>query len=309
MITPSYLRPNDTIGIVATGRRVSPDDIEQSLEIIKRWGVQLKLSPHIYSTQHSYLAGVDDERLPDLQAMLDDPTIKAIVCARGGYGTVRILDQIDFNGFRKNPKWIAGFSDITALHQSLFVRGFQSIHGSMPIQFPRDTTGQSVESLRQALFGEIAQPIVATANAANRPGVATGRVVGGNLSLLASVMGTADAPDTTGAILVIEEIGEYWYKIDRMIVQLMRAGKFDKLAGLVLGYFTDMTDDAAISFGEKVERIIHNHTKQFNFPIGFNFPTGHENPNIAWKHGSVMELRVTAQGSWLTPVNEPVKGS
>ncbi len=304
MIQPPFLQPTDTIGIVATGRRVSPADIEKSLDIFKSWGLQVKLSPNIFSTQHSYLAGVDNERLPDLQAMLDDPTIKAIICARGGYGTARILDQIDFTGFRKSPKWVVGFSDITALHQSLFVRGFQSIHGPMPIQFSREDADLSIESLRQILFGTTPQ-IVAPGNAANKPGVATGRMVGGNLSLLSSVLGTADAPDTTGAILVIEEIGEYWYKIDRMIVQLKRAGKFDKLAGLVIGYFTDMTDDAAISFGEKIERIVHNHTRQFNFPIGFNFPAGHENPNIAWKHGSYMQLQVTLNGSTLTPISEP----
>jgi len=304
MIRPPYLKPNDTIAIVATGRRVAPADIEKALDIFKSWGLQIKLSPNIFSTQHSYLAGVDDERLPDLQAMLDDPDIKAIICARGGYGTARILEEIDFTAFRKSPKWIAGFSDITALHQSLFVRGFQSIHGAMPIQFSKDDAGLSIESLRQVLFGTT-QEIVAPGNANNKPGVATGRIVGGNLSLLSSVLGTADAPDTTDAILVIEEIGEYWYKIDRMIVQLKRSGKFDKLAGLVIGYFTDMADDATISFGEKIERIVRNHTKQFKFPIGFNFPIGHENPNMSWKHGSLMQLQVTPNGSSLTPVNEP----
>lgn len=304
MIQPPYLRAGDTVGIVATGRRVTPADIDPAFATIKQWGLQLKLSPHLYSTQHSYLAGVDNERLPDLQAMLDDPGIHAIICARGGYGTARILDQLDFSNFIKKPKWIAGFSDITALHQRLLAIGHQSIHGTMPILFSRENAGPSVESLRLALFGT-SQKIEAPGNESNRPGQATGRIMGGNLSLLTSVMGTPDEPDTTDGILVIEEIDEYWYKIDRMMVQLKRAGKFARLAGLVIGYFTDIKDDASISFGEKIERIVLHHTREYTFPVAFNFPTGHENPNFAWKHGSNMQLDVSLNGSSLREISEP----
>lgn len=303
MIQPPYLCAGDTIGIVATGKKVTSGDIEQSFAVFKRWGLTLRLSRHLYSTAHPYLAGVDNERLPDLQAMLDDPTIKAIICARGGYGTARILDQLDFSAFRKNPKWIVGFSDITALHQSLLTRGYQSIHGAMPILFAGPNAEPSIESLRLALFGE-SQIISAPANPFNKPGQAMGRIMGGNLSLLASVLGTADEPDTTAGILVIEEIDEYWYKVDRMIVQLKRAGKFEKLAGLIIGYFTGIKDDTSVGFGEKIEHIVLHHTRDYTFPVAFNFPTGHENPNFSWKHGRTMRLDVTDLGSSLREISE-----
>jgi muramoyltetrapeptide carboxypeptidase len=298
MKRPPSLRKGDRVGIVAPGRKVKPSDIENAVMILSAWGLEVKLATHLFSGMHSYLAGTDEQRLADLQGMLDDPSIKAIICARGGYGTTRILDRLDFQSFEKSPKWIAGFSDITALHLKLAVLGYESIHSTMPILFPKPDSRESVESLNRALFGTpgtlIASPGI------NRPGKATALVVGGNLSLIADALGTASEPDTDGKILIIEEIDEYRYRIDRMFTQLKRAGKLENLAGLVVGHFTDIKD-TEVSFGETVEEIILHQVRDYSFPVGFGFPLGHENPNLAWIHGSTMQLSVSPEGAMLVP--------
>lgn len=307
MQQPPFLRNGDKIAIVATGRKVKLRDVETAVKIFSSWKLNVTLAPHLFSDGHPYLAGTDEQRLTDLQNAMNDPTIRAIICARGGYGTTRILDRIDFSGFVKDPKWIAGFSDVTALHLALSRLGYESIHGTMPILFSKSDSQESIESLRKILFGE-AHVLTAKADEKNKPGEGTGEVIGGNLSLIADALGTRSEPDTAGKILVIEEIDEYLYRVDRMVTQLKRASKLEKLAGLVVGHLTDMKD-TELSFGESVENIIRYQTKDYSFPIAFGFPIGHENPNFAWRHGSTMRLTVSPEGSTfeLVPLSNEVK--
>lgn len=291
MITPPSIQSGDTIGIVACGRKVSLHDIEAALTIFKSWGLKIELAKNIFSNDHSYLAGTDAQRLSDFQSMIDNPSIKTIICARGGYGSTRIVDDIDFAPLMKNPKWIVGFSDITAIHLKLLSLGIKGVHGTMPIMFSKATSLHSIESLKNTLF-TIPDSLHSAEHVLNKEGTSKGELIGGNLSLIVESLGTSSEPDTTGNILVIEEIEEYRYKIDRMINQLKRAGKLDKLAGIVVGHMTNILDDA-LSFNETAENIIYNHTQGFNYPVAFQFPIGHENPNLAWVHGATATLTVT----------------
>lgn len=299
MITPPFLKPGDKIGIVAPGRKISVEEVSAASAIMQAWGVNVVCSTNLFSKAHGYLAGSDQERISDIQQFVDDPDIKAIICARGGYGTTRILDDIDLSPLLKNPKWIVGFSDITALHLRLSKLGISSIHSTMPIFFPRPDSGPSVESLWTALKGDI-PGIFAAPDQMNKHGEATGQVMGGNLSLIVDAIGTSTDPDTTGKILVLEEIDEYTYKIDRMLMHLKRSGKLDNLAGLVIGHMTDIREPE-LPFGQTIKDIIGEKMSGQQYPVAFNFPVGHENPNLAWVHGSVMTLNVTVHGSQLEP--------
>lgn len=300
MVSPPFLKAGDTVGIAAPGKKIGLQDVEAAATIINAWGMSVVLSNNLQSDAHGYLAGSDKERLDDFQQLLDDNEIKAIICARGGYGTTRILDQIDFSPMLQNPKWIVGFSDITALHLRLNKLGVESIHGTMPVFFSRADSSSSVESLRDALSGR-RNLISAIPNRNNRNGIATGQVIGGNLSLIADSIGTSSDPDTKGKILVLEEIDEYTYKIDRMLTHLKRSGKLDDLAGLVIGHMTDIKEPE-LPFGQVIEEIVREKTARQKYPVAFNFPIGHENPNVAWVHGSTMTLNVTVDGSQLEPV-------
>lgn len=299
MISPPLLRDGDKIAIVATGRKVSIDDVEISRMVFTSWGLKVLNAPHLHSGSHSYLAATDAQRIADFQQMINNPEIKAIVCARGGYGTTRIIDSIDFFALQKNPKWIIGFSDVTAIHLKLLKLGFKSIHATMPILFSNPASNSSVESLRAALTGESGR-IAAVSNKNNKLGKRTAPVIGGNLSLVVDSIGTSSDPDMAGKILVLEEIDEYMYKVDRMLMHLRRSGKLENLAGLIIGHMTDIKQPE-IAFGESVEEIVLSKIGEKNFPVAFNFPIGHENPNLAWIHGSVMTLHVTETGSELFP--------
>jgi muramoyltetrapeptide carboxypeptidase len=297
MISPKSLKAGDKVGIVATARKVTEEHVEPAVREFEKWGLQVILSPYLYRSGHSYLAGTDENRIAGVQQFLDDPEIAAIICARGGYGTTRIIDNVDFTEFKKYPKWIVGFSDVTALHLKLSSLGFESIHGTMPVLFSKEDSASSIDQLRKALFGQPVE-LAATASQHNRHGSATGKLIGGNLSLLVDGLGTSHEPETQGKILVLEEVDEYLYKIDRMMVQLKRAGKLRQLAGLVCGHFTDIKD-TELSFGESVEEIIRFHTKEFSYPVAFDFPTGHENPNFAWIEGRDAHVTVSTDGATL----------
>ena len=268
------------------------------MEIISSWGLKVIPGSHLFSDEHSYLGASDEHRKKDFQQFISDSSIRAIFCARGGYGTTRILDQLDFSPCFSSPKWIVGFSDITALHLKLHHLKLESIHGIMPLLFGRKDANPSIESLRQALFFD-PQPLVAHAHPNNREGVGQGPMIGGNLSLVVDSLGTSSEFDPSGKILVLEEIDEHLYKIDRMMVQLKRAGKLNALAGLALGYFSDLKD-SSLPFGEPYENIISQHVKDFSYPVGFLFPIGHEFPNMAWRHGAVRKLTVSKKGSRLS---------
>lgn len=297
------MQRGNKVGIVATARRVTEDQMRPAIAMLQQWGVEVVLSPQLFQDGHSYLAGNDERRVAGLQQFLDDPETSAIICARGGYGTTRIIDDLDFTEFKKHPKWIVGFSDVTALHLKLAALGFESIHGTMPILFAREDSASSVDYLKQMLFGSEPE-LQGFPSKANRNGKATGKLIGGNLSLLTDSLGTPYQVETAGKILILEEVDEYLYKIDRMLVQLKRAGKLSHLAGLVLGHFTDIKD-TELSFGETVEQIISFHVREFAYPVAFNFPIGHENPNLPWIQGREALLDVQGSGASLKHASLP----
>jgi len=298
MTAPAYLKKGDTISIVAPGKKTSRVAIENSIKIFKEWGLNVHIADNIFSDDHSYLAGTDAQRLEDFQHALNSNDVKAIVCARGGYGSTRILDQLNYDSLQQYPKWIVGFSDITAFHLKLSSLGYQSIHSTMPVLFTDVDSASSVESLRNLLFG-LDNQLVVPAKSANRNGSAKGKTIGGNLSLIVDAIGTSSEPDTEGKILILEEVEEYLYKIDRMLTQLKRAGKLKSLRGLGVGHFTNM-QDTSVPFSESVEQIILNAVREYNYPVAFGFPVGHENPNLAWYHGADAIFEVNAERASLS---------
>jgi muramoyltetrapeptide carboxypeptidase len=291
MIKPPSVVSGDLVSIVAPARKPDRESIEKATHILKTWGLQVKWGENLFSTEHSYFSATNEMRLRDFQAALDDKKVKAIFCARGGYGTTPILDHLDFSTFLHQPKWIVGFSDVTALHLHLYKQGINSIHGTMPLLFSKPEASQSLESLRKAIMHR-AESITFYADGLNKPGGAVGQVIGGNLSLIVDSLATASEPDTRGCILVVEEVDEYFYKIDRMFTQLQRSGKLDGLSGLVVGHFTDIKE-TTLPFGETIHDIVLKHTKNYHYPVAFRLPVGHAEPNIAWVHGAMASLRVT----------------
>jgi muramoyltetrapeptide carboxypeptidase len=301
MLIPPPLKPGSRVALVALSRKTSEEHLLSAQRVLTAWGLTVVPSKNLLSPSHTYLAGTDEERLADLQTALDDPTIDAILCARGGYGSGRIIDRANYTALQQHPKWIVGFSDVTALQLKLLSLGIASIHATMPVLFGNPASAPSIESLRNALFGK-PDVITGAASPANKPGRAEGILVGGNLSLLTDSMGTTSELMTDGKILLIEEIGELVYRVDRMVNQLKRAGKLANLAGLVIGHMTDIKEDPNLAFGETSEQIILNHTREYSYPVAFRFPSGHENPNLAWVQGARTSLNVTAQQSIITPL-------
>lgn len=295
--SPPLLKPGDKIAIVAPARKIDRSLIDRSVEILQEWGLQVVLSKNLFSPKHSYLSGTDDERFDDLQSAINDPSIKAILCGRGGYGSSRIVDRLDISAIIEKPKWVVGFSDITSLHMRFLSERLMCVHGTMPVLFPRPESMVSVESLRKLLFNGVAS-LSADHVDANRLGEGQGVVVGGNLSLIVDSLSTATEISTDNRVLIIEEIDEYHYKIDRMMTQLKRAGKLSKLRGLVVGHMTDIKN-GELTFASSVEEIILNAASDYKYPVAFNFPTGHENPNLAWIQGGTATLNVSKDGSSL----------
>ena len=257
----------------------------------ENWGFTTKVGNSI-GRQYHYFSGTDEERLEDLQQMLDDDSVKAILCARGGYGLSRIIDAIDFKRFKQNPKWIIGFSDITILHSHIYRNYYIStIHAPMANAFNENGyQNEFVRSLRSVLEGKKIKYQVQP-HAFNRKGEAVGELVGGNLALLAHLLGTDSDLKTRGRILFIEDVGEYLYNIDRMMYQLKRSGKLDKLAGLIVGGFTDMKDTER-PFGQTVHEIIRDAVAEYDYPVCFDFPVSHDEKNYALKIGVGYKLIV-----------------
>ncbi|KAA9325559.1 LD-carboxypeptidase [Hymenobacter busanensis] len=295
--TPPSLRPGDQVAIVCTARKVSREDLAAAIEVLEGWQLQVVLGETV-SAEHHQFGGSDEERARDFQQQLDNPHIRAILCARGGYGTTRIIDALDFSGFAADPKWVAGFSDITTLNCHLLRLGHESIHGVMPFIFAQEGGTDALESLRRALFGEPASYTV-PAHALNRPGTAEGELIGGNLSLLQTLSGTASDCPTAGRILFLEDIDEYLYNVDRMMVHLDRSGKLRDLAGLIVGHFTNPQDNA-VPFGQTSYEIIDTYARKYRFPVCYGFPVGHEPTNMALICGRRARLEVDAAGSRLS---------
>lgn len=291
-IIPPYLKKGDTIGIVCPAGYMPVEKLQTSIDVLKEWGYKVKTGATIAS-QFNYFSGTDEQRLEDLQQMLDDDSINAILCARGGYGVGRIIDDLNFKKFRKNPKWIIGFSDITVLHSHIYNRyKIASLHAPMAAAFNDDEyKNQYVQSLKQALEGTKATYECAI-NTYNNPGTASGKLVGGNLSLISHLVGTPSDINTRGKILFLEDVGEYIYNADRMLYQLKRSGKLDKLEALIIGSFTEMKD-TAIPFGKDIYDVIYDVVKEYEYPICFQFPVGHTNENYALKVGVDYRLHVS----------------
>ncbi len=288
-IKPPSLKVKDTIAIVSTARKLPADEINAAVKIIEEWGLNVKLGKHLFD-QHNQFAGTDEKRLRDFQENIDDKVVKAILCARGGYGTTRIIDNINFYKLYSNPKWIAGFSDVTAILCQLHNLGIESIHSIMPLLFNVPGSEGAVESLRRILFG---QKIVydVLPHSFNKKGYGYGNIIGGNLSMICTLVGTGSDIDTRGKILFIEDLDEYLYHIDRMMVQLKRAGKLHALAGLIVGQMTDMKDNI-IPFGATAYEIIKEHTEGYPYPVCFDFPLGHVPENLAIPCGRAASLTV-----------------
>ncbi|MCX6234979.1 MAG: LD-carboxypeptidase [Bacteroidetes bacterium] len=291
MITPAYLKENDKVAIVAPARRVSRDELEPAIKILKSWGLEVIPGKNLFKSFHQF-SGTDEERAFDIQQMMDDASIKAIFCARGGYGTVRIIDKLDFRQFVRDPKWFVGFSDLTVLHshiQSHF--GIETLHAEMMVNLGRaDVTADTLESLRKALFGENINYEIAGFNL-NRRGRREGVLTGGNLSLLCSLVGTPSDIDTSGKILLIEDLDEYLYHIDRMMMNLKRSGKLERLAGLIVGSMNDIKDND-VPFGMTAYEIIADAVASYDYPVCFGFPSGHTDNNYAMILGRKISLNI-----------------
>jgi len=286
---PAYLKKGDKIAIVCPAKKL-PRSIAYAISVFEAWGLEVVIGKTVHAAHHQF-AGDDALRAQDLQTFLDDPEIKAIIAGRGGYGTVRIIDDLDFTLFKAHPKWIIGFSDITILLSHLLAQfNVQSIHAQMPYTF--DTaTPESLESLRQALFGESISYEYASGGFPNRIGKAEGVLIGGNLTLLVMTQGSISEMDYTDKILFLEDVGEQEYSIDRMMRMLKRSGKLAKLKGLIVGAFNEVEEEA-IPFGSSVEEVILDIVKEYDYPVCFNFPTGHIDDNRAMVVGASVELNV-----------------
>lgn len=293
MQRPDYLQQGDTVGVLGLACKVQIAQLSTAFGILDSWGLQVVQGESLRSSYHQF-AGDDATRAADFQQMLNDPSIKAIFSARGGYGSSRIIDAIDFEALIKTPKWIVGFSDITAVHAHVNTLGVVSLHATMPKLFGQEGGEDALQSLHDALFG-LPLRYNAPAHAANRLGTATAPVVGGNLSLLAHGIGSASDLDTAGKILFLEDVSEYLYNLDRMLLQLRRAGKLHRLAGLIAGHFSDLKDNDT-PFGKTAYEIIAEHTSGHEYPICYGFPVGHEPQNLAMPCGEIATLTVQNSG-------------
>jgi len=298
MIQPSHLKQGDTIGIVCPSGYIPLEKVQICIETLEKWGYQVRLGKTVGAKKDSF-SGTDTERAADLQFMLDDPTVKAILCARGGYGASRIISVMNFKHFNEQPKWVIGFSDITVLHAAILKQNCMSIHGPMAAAFAKGEAGEPyIQSLKQVLEGQKTSYTI-PAHIMNNMGSTKAELVGGNLCILAHLIGSKNAIETSGKILFLEDVGEYHYNIDRLMIQCKNAGMFDHLAGLVVGGFTDLKDPSS-DFGATAYDIIKEHTSAYTYPICFDFPISHSLPNFAIKQGQVYSLAVSAQEVSLT---------
>lgn len=306
-LMPRYLKKGDTIGITSPAGYILLKDIEPAVQQMMSWGYKVKIGDTIGKKNFGF-GGTDDERAKDMQMMLDDPSLSAIMCARGGYGVIRIIDRLDFKKFKLKPKWIIGFSDVTILHSHLNKNlGIASIHSKMCNSFPDDWNAadelqkQTIYSIRDALAGvPVKYPLIPTPY--NKTGVAEGVLVGGNLKTLESLAGTASDIVTNGKILFVEDTGEYLYSIDRMFWNLKRTGKLKGLKGLVVGGFKIKPDDPGEEFGINLQTIVLDRLKNYQYPVCFDFPVGHQKNNFALKCGARYRMKIAPQSCTLEEI-------
>lgn len=306
---PPYLQAGNTMGITAPAGFITMEEMQPALIEMQSWNLNIHCGKTI-GTRHFTFSGTDDERIIDLQNMLDDENLQAIMCARGGYGLIRIIDRLNFTKFVRHPKWLIGFSDATVLLNHVYKNfGIASLHSKMCNSFPDNplladaVQNETIQSIRKALFGEkIIYEIPLNMN--NKNGHATGPFIGGNLKTIESLYESNSALNMENAILFVEDTGEYLYSIDRMFWGLKRSGKLAKLKGLVLGGFKIKPDDPGEEFGKTVEEIVLEKIQGYNYPVCFDFPVGHQKNNFAIKHGKAHTLQVTAEKCSLNESND-----
>lgn len=296
MRIPTYLKKGDTIGILSTARKITEEQLSFAVQLLQSWGFNTRLGKSIGAEEHQF-AGSDDIRRDNLQEFINDSEIDAILCARGGYGTMRIIDEIDFSKFVQNPKWICGFSDVTVLHEHLQSLGIASLHSAMPSLFPSVMDHPTLHSIERALKGEALEYTWKSSAHNLHTQNIKAELVGGNLSLVYALQGSASDINTDGKILFLEDLDEYYYHVDRMMCSLDRSGKLKNLKGLLIGGMTDMKDNS-IPFGMQTEEIILHYAKKYNYPVFFDFPCGHIEHNYAVKLGVEASVEVEGDGVW-----------
>ena len=270
------LKPGDTIVLISTARKVSEEELHFAVNLLESWGLKVSFGKNLFQEAHQF-AGSAEQRSQDLQDAINDENVKAILFVRGGYGSVQVVDHIDWSSFQRNPKWLIGFSDITVFHSHIHQNfGIPTLHAAMPITFAKNTKS-SLENLRKILFGEKVSYQI-EAHSFNRKGLAEAEIVGGNLSILYSLLGSESQMNTDGKILFIEDLDEYLYHIDRMMQALKRAGMLKNLAGLIIGGMSDMNDNT-IPFGKTAKEIIRDAVSEYDYPVAFGFPAGHIDDN------------------------------
>ncbi len=296
MQSPKSLKQGDKVGIISTARKISEEEVQPAVDKLESWGLEVVKGKYLHEFDNQF-AGTVKQRTYDLQNMLNDVEIRAIFCARGGYGTVQIIDDIDWSAFRRFPKWIVGYSDVTVLHSHINRHcGVETIHATMPINFPNNgIDNMSITSLQSALFnGKNVYEFFS--HIFNNKGIVQAPIVGGNLSILYSLLGSKSDLNTDNSILFIEDIDEYLYHIDRMMNNIERNNKLKHIKALVIGGMTDMNDNT-IPFGETAEEIIHRFAQKYKFPVCFNFPAGHQADNRAIIMGRSAVLEITEKAT------------
>lgn len=289
MITPTTLKNGDTVAIVSTARKISKEELQPASQLLETWGLKPVLGKTIGAEENQF-AGNDDLRASDFQQMMDDPKIKAIWCARGGYGTVRIIDNLNFSEFKKHPKWIIGYSDVTVLHSHIHNFGIETLHAQMCLEI-ENKTEEARESIRKVLFGEDYKIEFQQKNSQTSQGIISGELIGGNLSVLYSLIGSASEMKTDGKILFIEDLDEMLYHVDRMMMNLKRSGYLKNLKALIIGGMTQMKDNK-VYFGKTAEETIMDLVKEYNYPVILNFPAGHILDNRALIMGREVGINV-----------------
>ncbi len=287
-----YLKKGDTVAIVSPARAIEREKVEPAIRFLENHGFEVRLSKHVFDVHHQ-MAGTDEEKVADIQACINDPEVRAIISTRGGYGCVRVIDQLDLKPLAEQKKWFVGYSDVTVFHSHIHTHfGTPTLHGTMPVNISDEPTSEesiSNQTLIDGLMGkELCYPL--PSHDLNREGNANGLLVGGNLSMLYSLCGSASDIDTAGKILFIEDLDEYLYHVDRMLMNMKRTGKLENLAALVVGGMSDMNDNA-VPFGKTAEEIIVEHTAEFDYPVYFGFEAGHQKPNRALRFGMPAEIK------------------
>ena len=308
---PPHLKPGDAIGITCPSGFALAEDVAPAIQYLQSWGLEVVVGNTVGKKDHTF-GGTDQERAEDFQNMINRSDLKAILCAHGGYGAVRIIDQLDFSPFKKYPKWVIGFSDITVFHSHLHAYvGVASLHAKMAEGFPSDPSKfepvqfQALESIRKALFGEPLQYTV-PAQVRNRIGEASGILIGGNLKMIETLAATNSDIDTRDKIFFVEDVGEALYSIDRMFCNLQRSGKLSHLKALIVGSFTNIRpDDPKEPFGKTIYDIVWEQVKSYDYPVCFDFSVGHQKNNVALKCGVPHRLSVTDTNSVLTEIQHP----